>query len=315
MKVRGEHIAYAADNIARYYAREASLGERASHNFDELSAYVALAAAREIRSRGFFAEDSLGAYLPTMPDPREFLTDVLPENLPLLRAKMTAAEGAYLAEFCRRTTVALTATAKLRPSPMLFAPPADSAGEGRVSFAGSNMLSTAFATFRGADNRLVASFVHSFTDACEDVAAGESEYCILPIESSREGILSTVYSLIGRYELFIARVCSVESLETTTKFALLCRGKRDIMSCNDMQYVALRLSGQDASAWSRLHIGAEVLGVETVSNVSVPLGYTDGYAHICTLSGSSEALFALLLFLGTVRVGYTLVGAYEILEK
>ena len=86
------------------------------------------------------------------------------------------------------------------------------------------------------------------------------------------------------------------------------------MSCNGTQFVALRLSGQDASAWSRLYVGAEVLGVETVSSVSVPLGYTDGYAHICTLSGSSEALFALLLFLGTVRVGYTLAGAYEILE-
>lgn len=315
MKARGEHIAHAAENIARYYAREVSLGERASHNFEELSAYVALAAARELRARGFFAEGSLGTYLPSMPDPKAYLSDVLPENLPLLQAKLGATEGAYLADFCRRTTEALAVSARLKPSPMLFAPPADGAGEGRVSFAGSNMLSAAFSAFRDADSHLVASFVHSFTDACEDVAAGESEYCILPIESSREGILATVYSLIGRYELFIARVCSVESLETTTKFALLCRGRRDIMSCNGTQFVALRLSGQDASAWSRLYVGAEVLGVETVSTVSVPLGYTDGYAHICTLSGSSEALFALLLFLGTVRVGYTLAGAYEILEK
>ena len=112
MKARGEHIAHAAENLARYYAREVSLGERASHNFEELSAYVALAAAKEFRSRGFFADGSLGAYLPVMPDPLEYLSDVLPENLPLLQAKLGgqkrmagrldggSAWNGHLREFC-----------------------------------------------------------------------------------------------------------------------------------------------------------------------------------------------------------------------
>lgn len=315
MKPKNEYIAHAAENIARYYAKEISLGERMCYNFSELSAFVAAAAAKDIRSRGFFAEGSLAAYLPPMPDPKEFCAEVLPENTPLLHAKLTAAEAAYLADFCQKTTAALCTVSRLKPAPILFAASAGGEGEGRVSFAGSSMLSTAFSAFRAVDNRLVANYVHSFTDACEDVASGESEYCILPLENSREGVLATVYGLIGRYELFVLRVCTVESLEITTKYALLCRGKRDIINYTGKQYVALRLSGQDVSAWSRLYTGAEVLGVETVSTVSVPLGYTEGYAHICTLSGSGEALFALLLFLGTVRVGYTLMGAYEIFEK
>lgn len=313
MKARSEYIAHAVDNIARYYEKESSVAERMGFNFGELSAFVAAAAAKDIRTRGFFAEGSLAAYLPALPDTNALAEEALPESAPFLRAKLTAAEGAYLADFCGKTASQLAAAKGMKLSPILFAEAADSAGEGRVSFAGSDMLFSAFSAFRAADDRLVASYVHSFTDACEDVAAGESEYCILPIENSREGVLPSVYGLIARYELFVLRVCSVESLETTTKFALLCRGRRDIINHIGKQYVALRLSGQETAAWSRLHVGADVLGVETVNIVAVPLGYTDGYAHICTLSGSSEALFALLLYLGTVRVGYTLMGAYEIL--
>lgn len=313
MKARSEYIGYAVENIARYYEKETSIGERMSLNLAELSDFVAAAAAKEVRSRGFFADGSLASYLPTMPDIADAAESALPENAPLIRAKLAAAEGAYLADFCQKTTAALRVSAKLKPSPALFAPRATADGSGRVSFAESRVLSTAFAAFRAKDTTLEASYVHSFSDACEDVASGESEYCILPIENSREGVLPTVYGLIGRYELFIARVCGVESAEITTKFALLCRGRRGIIDSVGRQYVALRLSGQDASQWSRLYTGAEVLGVEAVNTVSVPLGYTDGYAHICTFAGSSEALFALLLFLGTVRVGYTLMGAYEIL--
>lgn len=313
MKAKSEYIGNAVENIARYYEKEASLGERMCLNFSELSSFVAAAAAKEVRTRSTFSEESIAAYLPAFPSAADAGTDALEEDKRLIRAKLGAAEGAYLADFCARTAAALRQTAKLRPHPALFAPPALPEGGGRVSFAQSHVLSTAFATFCAKDATLEAAYVQSFADACEDVAAGESGYCILPIENSREGVLPGVYGLIGRHELFITRVCGVESSEITTKFALLCRGRRAIIDSVGRQYIALRLTGQDAAAWSRLYTGAEVLGVETVNTVSVPLGYTDGYAHICTFAGSSEALFALLLFLGTIRVGYTLMGAYEIL--
>lgn len=313
MKIQSEYIANAVDNIARYYAKEASLGERMCHNFSELASFAAAAAARDVRSRGFFAEGSLSDYLPELPEVGAMTEGTLPAASALLAAKLGASEGAYLADFCARTTVALKQSARLRPHPALFVPQASEAGGGRVSFADSRVLETAFAAFREKDPTLTATYVHSFSDACEDVASGESAYCILPIENSREGIMPSVYTLIGKHEFFITRVCGVESSEIVTKFALLCRGRRAIIDTADKQYVTLRLSGQDASARTRMYAGAQVLGVEAVNSVSVPLGYTEGYAHICTFSGSSEALFALLLFLGTVRVGYTLMGAYEIL--
>ena len=314
MRVQSEYIKNAADNILRYYGKEASVGERMSANFSELASFVAAAAAKDIRARGFSGGDTPFAdYLPSISS-ADALEDVLPENEALIRAKLAADEGAYLADFCYKTTAALRSTAKLRLSPALFADRSGEKSGGRVAFAESYVLKAAFSIFQKKDPDLTPSYVHSFADACEDVAAELSDYCILPIENSREGALLTVYGLIERYELFIARVCSIETDGIVTKYALLCRGFRDIIETDGSQYVAVRLSGHDKMLWPRLYTGACVLGAEIVKTVSIPLGYTDGYAHICTFHGSGEALFALLLFLATVRMDYTPMGAYEIIE-
>ena len=314
MRARSEYVKSAADNILRYYAKEASVGERMSANFSELAAFVAAAAARDVRTRGFFVgEVPFAEYMPTV-SAAAATDNVLPENAALVDAKLAADEGAYLADFCRKTTAALRTAAKLRPSPALFAERDGIKNGGKVSFAESRVLATAFSAFQKKDNSLTPTYVRSFADACEDVAAELSDYCILPIENSRDGALLTVYGLIERYELFIARVCRLETDGIITKYALLCRGFRDIIESDGLQYVALRLSGHDKLLWPRLYTGACVLGAEIVKTVSIPLGYTDGYAHICTFAGSGEALFALLLFLATVRVDYTPMGAYEIIQ-
>lgn len=314
MRARSEYVKNAADNILRYYAKEASVGERMSANFGELASFVAAAAARDVRARGFFGgEVPFSDWMPTV-SAETAAEGILPENEALISAKLAADEGAYLADFCRKITAALRAAAKLRPSPALFAERGGIKNGGKVSFAESRVLATAFAAFQKKDNDLMPSYVHSFADACEEVAAELSDYCILPIENSREGALLTVYGLIERYELFIARVCSIEIDGIITKYALLCRGFRDIIEHDGPQYVALRLSGHDRLLWPRLYTGACVLGAEIVKTVSIPLSYTDGYAHICTFAGSGEALFALLLFLATVRVDYTPMGAYEIIQ-
>ncbi len=314
MKARSEYVKNAADNILRYYEKEVSVGERMSLNFSELAAFVAAAAAKDIRTRGFSGDENPFAdYIPTV-SAATALENVLPENKALLHTKLAADEGAYLADFCRKTAAALRTAAKLRPSPALFAERTGEKGGGKVSFAESRVLTAAFAAFQRKDSSLTPSYVRSFADACEDVAAELSDFCILPIENSREGSLLTVYGLIERYELFIARVCSMETDGITTKYALLCRGFRDIMEADAQQYIAVRLSGYDKLLWTRLYTGAAVLGAEIVKTVSIPLGYTDGYAHICTFAGSGEALFALLLFLATVRADYTPMGAYEIIQ-
>ena len=172
----------------------------------------------------------------------------------------------------------------------------------------------AFEKFAKRANGLTATYVSSFTDACEDTAADLSQFCILPIENNAEGILTSISSLIGRYELFIAGVCEITRDGHSTKFALLCPDACDIIIGKGRVSITLRLYGDGDYLMSNVYLGASFFGVTAGGSVSVPLGYTDGYASVCTFSGAPDTLFAFLLYLGVMKIGYTLVGAYNVIE-
>ncbi|MBQ6892672.1 MAG: hypothetical protein IJN48_00555 [Clostridia bacterium] len=314
MRLRFEQIKSVTDNITRYLEKECSLAERMSLNTSELAAFVAAAAAKDVRKAGFFTEDSpLEMYLPPMKSMDSVLEQVLDENKALASAKTATDESAFIADFCAKVTAEFKETARLKATPALFADKDERATRGgRVAFSESRVLSSAFEEFKKKDALLTATYVQSFSDACEDVYAGSCEWCILPIENSRDGALLTVYNLIERYELCISRVCSVKSDEITTKFALLCSGFHGIIEMHGRQSVVLRMPIRESLTWSRIFTGATVLGIELVKTVAVPLGYTDGYAHICTFASDGEGMFAFLLFLSTIRAEYTLMGAYEV---
>ncbi len=313
MRLHLENIKSAVDNIARYLEKETSVAERMSANIGELAAFVAKAASKDVKTKEFFTEDMpLEMYMPPLPDIDEVADSALVENAQLVKGKLASDMGAYIADFCREFTSELKTVARFKPSLALFT---DNAGtknlEGTVAFAESQVLIAAFSKFQKKNSRLTPSYVRSFNDACEDVSAGICDFCILPIENSREGALLTVYGLIERYELFIARVVSIENNEITTKFALLCRRFHGIIETDNMQNIELRLSARAPEVWAQIYTGASVLGINFIKTASVPLVYTDGYAHICTFSASGEMLFAFLLFLSTIRADYTIIGAYE----
>ena len=314
MRLKYEQIKGVTDNIARYLEKECSLSERMSLNTSELAAFVVSAAAKDVKKSGFFTEDApLETFMPPVRSDESLLCNVLEENKQLSEAKLSADRAAFLADFCKKVAAELKSAAKLKVTPALFA---DKDGEkirgGRVAFSESRVLSSAFEEFRKSDGMLTASYVRSFSDACEDVYSGESEWCILPIENSRDGALLSVYNLIERYELCISRVCGVNYDETTTKFALLCATVHGIIEMHGKQNIVLRMPIRKSELWSQIYTGAAVLGAELVKAVAVPLGYTDGYAHICTFHADGESLFAFLLFLSTIRADFTLMGAYEV---
>lgn len=313
MRLKFEQIKSVTDNISRYLEKECSVAERVSLNSSELAAFAAAAAAKDVKKSGFFANDApLEMYMPPMRSTSGLLENVLPENRQLATAKLSADESAFLADFCAKITAKLKSSAHLKASPSLFAYADEKAVRGgRVAFSESKVFLRAFAEFKKKDSLLTPSSVRSFSDACEDVSSGACDWCILPIENSRDGAMLTVYNLIERYELCISRVCVVKSDEITTKFALLCSGFHGIIEMHGNQNVVLRMPSRDSLTWSRVFTGAAVLDISLVKTVAVPLGYTDGYAHICTFAADGEKLFAFLLFLSTIRADYTLMGAYE----
>lgn len=157
-----------------------------------------------------------------------------------------------------------------------------------------------------------AQFVRSFADACDAVVGGDCAYCILPLENSRDGFLSTTLRMMTENDLFVTRVCEIaDESGVVTRFALLCREGDALPDGEDAAQVALRLSLSDAAALPALFTAMAALGVTLVRTTSQPLGYTDGYAQLCTFGGTKEALFAWLLLLAATRQSCILLGVYE----
>ncbi|MBQ8383403.1 MAG: hypothetical protein IJX47_09390 [Clostridia bacterium] len=67
-----------------------------------------------------------------------------------------------------------------------------------------------------------ATDAEDYSDACEGTAEGRYDFCVLPIESARDGVMNRFVQLIDRYGLFTVLVCHLElSEEEHIRFALL----------------------------------------------------------------------------------------------
>lgn len=75
--------------------------------------------------------------------------------------------------------------------------------KGRIAYMKSALANKAYIRFSKHIPRCREADFHSFVDACEEVAGGLCEYCILPLHTSSDGQLMSFYRLIIKYRLQI----------------------------------------------------------------------------------------------------------------
>ena len=99
---------------------------------------------------------------------------------------------------------------------------------GKIAYTKNNFNDAAFEQLSSSINSPRAIYTASINGACEAVADGSCEFCILPIENSVDGKLFGFYSLIDRFELKIASVCDIEGEgDSHIKYALVGRNSRE----------------------------------------------------------------------------------------
>lgn len=99
---------------------------------------------------------------------------------------------------------------------------------GKIAFPKNKYNDAAFEIFASKINSAKAIYSPSINSACEAVADGSCEFCILPIENSLEGKLLSFYALLDRFELKICAACDIDSDgDSNIRYALVCRGCRE----------------------------------------------------------------------------------------
>ena len=176
---------------------------------------------------------------------------------------------------------------------------------GRISYVKNNFTDSAYLIFSKKIRAPRCFYSDSFDIACEDVFNGESEFCILPIETSSDGKLFSFYSLIDRYELKIISVCSVEHPGSSkfTRFALLRRSisMTDLSGAlsgkNNMLELKISQSISDSAPIYDIFKAADICQMPLLRVDSLPLPYSDSLLSYYAVFGfESERIKSFLTY-------------------
>ena len=160
---------------------------------------------------------------------------------------------------------------------------------------------------------LKALYGASFREVCENVYYGRSEFCLLPVFSLSEGVLTGFCSLISKYELKAVLSCNIPTQDSGyTRFALL---KKNI------EYTDIRgktvsfdfsVPSVGGNKLSVLLLAADFFGMTVLSVSSTPTEYSSSafsYDIRC-MAGADSDVRGLLCFLALEFPQYSQTGIY-----
>lgn len=185
----------------------------------------------------------------------------------------------------------------------------------RVVYPKSSYADAAYLKFSSLMTVPRAAYAHSFLSACEDVYNGLCEFCILPIENSSEGQLSSFLRLIQKYELRIAATCFVSGTNRTgnTRFALLRKNVTPLLLPEKAPaYLEFAVPMDDDVSIADLLLAAGLCDLRLVQLDAFSQGEEDAtpYTRLTFLAGDGD-LQAFLLFLSMDIPHYEPIGLYS----
>ncbi len=169
----------------------------------------------------------------------------------------------------------------------------------------------AFERFSTEIERLTAQYFSSFSAVCEEVYYDRCQYCILPMQTTDDGTLSSFSRMIEKYELKIRKICDIPTQdgETTVRYALLRRGI--VPQCPDNGYFEASFILPEYLQIGRFLAACESTGAVIDRIRTMPLSYADDIVSLCvTFRITPENAAPLLYFLRAVLHSYIPEGLY-----
>lgn len=168
-----------------------------------------------------------------------------------------------------------------------------------VAILNSPIFSTAITAFSAVLPKTNPLFYRSFTDICEEVAAGRAAFGILPLEDSAEGKLFRLYEQIERFELHIA--CTADIREVggkTVRMALLYKNEPPSATpCGERVLECLLYAENEYTLTDLITVAAAFeLSLRRVD--SLPLSYReDGFVQHLVFRTAQKGVMGFLIYL------------------
>lgn len=194
---------------------------------------------------------------------------------------------------------------------------AELGGRFTIAHFGNLYADRVLAAFSDALGGVSAFPVEDYTAACEEVSDGNADFCILPIESARDGVMDRFEQMIDRYSLFMLMTCSVhlsgdneEGDEEWIRFALLAAAPCRLTEGRSADRMQIRITPEGEALWELL-LAADLLGARLLE-CRLSGGRSDRAAsYRLTFSADEKSRSELLAYLEIGYSGYALVGTYS----
>ena len=155
---------------------------------------------------------------------------------------------------------------------------------------------------------LRAIYSHDFKSVCEDVYYDRADSCIIPLESSSDGLLMPFRNMLLKYELKIAAVTRVTSAEDSVQSLALVTGGETDTSGNVLEAYLPGLTPKDFGALCEAvsEINCDIIRVTSIESLEDGL-----YDHHICFSSNRNLLSVLKYFLSGKYPAHIILGQYK----
>ena len=183
-----------------------------------------------------------------------------------------------------------------------------------IAYVKNKFNDIAYKKFSTLSHQPLPIMVDSPREACEAVANGSADNCILPIENSRDGKLFGFYEMLDRFDL---KICSVYNVDTeddfgTIKHALIARGCKAPWLCeiSKKSYIfEFSTLSANADFLGELVDFAKLCDALPLTVDSKPTQY-DPQSKRYTLSFLVNGSYHFLMYPPLMLAGYSPIGFY-----
>ncbi len=204
------------------------------------------------------------------------------------------------------------------PGELLFPSALTLSGKTAFAYVDNPYSAAAYDIFSFHGSEADPRLYHSFTEMCDDTAAGLIDACIVPIENTSDGKLLSFYSIIDHADLKITAICDVYSDDESgrTRYALLRRNMlRPESKGADVYFEFSFCQTPGLTVDEILH--AAVLSELTIFRIdSIPLSYNESnFIFHPVLLGRIENILVYSIYLFLCSAQFTPVGVFSLIKR
>lgn len=199
---------------------------------------------------------------------------------------------------------------ELSPRDFLPAHTEDEPTPASISYFRNPHSDEAYRIFSSHIENAVSVYSDTSYGCCEDVYTGRAAYCILPVYSSKEGMLSSFCIMVEQYDLFAYAIAEVPipRSEGHTIFGLF---KRQCEWNERKTHFAFGISDELLSDFGKILCALGSLGAEPVRIGAVPTATEERMIYPIILDIARANLTAVLLYLEVAVRSYISFGLFE----